>query len=226
MIDPAGNSFPRRGFLGRLALLATPFVAAHPSTVLGGFPARPAGGPQPADWLERLTGKHRTVFDVEAHRNGNALAQAASFLDAWRDAGVPDGEVNLVMGVRGSGLPLVLRDDLWTKFPIGSQYAITDPRTKQPADRNLFIDANVRPGGPVSAGQTVEALQKRGAVFLACMNTIKGASRRLAAAGLGSPDEIGARLRDGVLPGVIVVPAMVVAFTLMQERGISYVYAG
>lgn len=226
MIDSVGNPFPRRGFLGRLALLATPFVAGHPSAVLGQSPARPAGGPQQADWLERITGKHRTVFDVEAHRNGNALAQAASFLDAWHEAGVPDGEVNLVMGVRGSGLPLVLRDDLWRRFPIGSQYAITDPRTKQPADRNLFIDASVRPGGPMNARQTVETLQKRGALFLTCMNTIKGASRHLAAAGLGSPDEISATLRDGVLPGVIVVPAMVVAFTLMQERGISYVYAG
>lgn len=226
MIDSAGHSVPRRGFLGHLALITTPLVAGHPSAVLGQSPARPAGGPQHTDWLKRITGKHRTVFDVEAHRNGNALAQAASFLDAWHEAGVPDGEISLVMGVRGSGLPLVLQDDLWAGFPIASQYAITDPRTRQPADRNLFIDANARPGGPVNTRQTVEELQKRGALFLACMNTIKGASRRLAAAGLGSPDEISATLRDGVLPGVIVVPAMVVAFTLMQERGVSYVYAG
>lgn len=226
MIDSAGTVVPRRGFLGRLALLATPLVAGHASALGGQSSTNPAAGPQQADWLERLTGKHRTVFDVEAHRNGTALAQAASFLDAWREAGVPDGEVNLVMGVRGSGLPLVLRDDIWAQLRIGPQYAITDPRTRQPADRNLFIDANIQPGGPVNARQTVEALQKRGALFLACMNTIKGASRRLAAAGLGSPDEISATLRDGVLPGVIVVPAMVVAFTLMQERGIAYVFAG
>lgn len=96
MIDSAGNPVLRRGFLGRLALLAPPLVGGHASTVLG-----------------------------------HAQAQAASVLDAWRDAGVPNGEVN----------PSVT-------------------------------------------------------------------------------------LRDGVLPGVLVVPAMVVAFTQMQERGIAYVYAG
>lgn len=226
MIDPAGNAVPRRGFLGRLALLATPLVAGHASALGSQSSTNPAGGPQQTDWLERLTGKHRTVFDVEAHRNGNALAQAASFLDAWREAGVPDDEVNLVMGVRGTGLPLVLADSVWTKYRIGAQYALHDPRAKLPADRNLFVDANVLPGGPVNAGQTVEALQKRGVVFLACMNTIRGASRKLAAAGLGAPDDIRAELRSAIVPGVVVVPAMVVAFTLMQERGISYVYAG
>lgn len=225
MID-VGNPFPRRGFLGRLALLASPFMAG-PASLLGGQPpGRAAGGTPRSDWLDRLTGKHKTVFDVETHRGGNALAQADSFLDAWREAGLPDPDVTLVMGVRGSGLPLVLGDAVWTKYRIGAQYALTDPRTKQPADHNLFVDASLRPGGPVTARQTIEALQRRGVLMLACMNTIKGASRKLSAAGLGTPDVIRADLVDAVLPGVVVVPAMIVAFTLMHERGVAYVYAG
>ncbi len=215
------HPFRRRGFLGHMALLATPLLVGRAS-VLGG---QEAGG-QDTPWLERLTGRHRTVFDVETHRGGNALAQADSFLNAWSDAGVPDRDVTLVMGVRGTGLPLVLADNVWAKYRIGAQYALSDPRTKQPADRNLFVDANVRPGGPVNARQTIEALQKRRVIFLTCMNTITGAARRFAAAGLGAPDDIRAELRDAIVPGVVVVPAMVVAFTLMQERGVSYVYAG
>lgn len=220
------HPFPRRGFLGRMALLATPFVVGRMSILGGQAPGRSAAGTQNSDWLDRLTGKHKTVFDVETHRSGNALAQADSFLNAWREAGVRDGDVTLVMGVRGTGLPLVLGDAVWTKYRIGTQYALPDPRTSRPADHNLFVDANVRPGGPVTARQTIEALQQRGVLVLACMNTIKGASRKLAAAGLGTPDGIRADLLDAVLPGVVVVPAMVVAFTLMHERGVSYLYAG
>lgn len=225
-MSDVNHPFPRRGFLGRVALLATPFVVGRASVLDGQASARAATGTQHLDWLDRLTGKHKTVFDVETHRGGNALAQADSFLNAWREAGVADSDVTLVLGVRGSGLPLVLGDAVWAKYRIGAQYALRDPRTGEPADRNLFVNASVQTGGPVTARQTIEALQQRGVVMLACMNTIRGASRKLAAAGLGTPDTIRADLLDAVLPGVVVVPAMIVAFTLMHERGVSYVYAG
>jgi intracellular sulfur oxidation DsrE/DsrF family protein len=34
------------------------------------------------------------------------------------------------------------------------------------------------------------------------------------------------RLEEGLLPGVMIVPAMVVALARLQERRFSYVYAG
>ena len=71
--------------------------------------------------------------------------------------------------------------------------------------------------------QSVEGLQKRGVRFLICMNTIAGATKKLSAAGLGGADEIRAALLGGLLPGVITVPAMVVAFTQLQEHGVKYV---
>lgn len=224
------SPFPRRGFIGRLALLAAPLAIGR-STPLGAQESsRAEGAAQHPEWLDRLTATHRTAFDVDTHRNGNVLVQAASFLDAWQEAGVPAREVNLVLGVRGTGLPLVMRDELWARYRLGAQYSITDTRTGQPATRNPFVDAGATAGATAGAAAgalpTVEQLQKRGALFLVCMNTIKAASRRLASGGAGGPDDIAAALRDGVLPGVVVVPAMVVAFTLMQERGVAYVYMG
>lgn len=220
---------PRRRFLGRLALLASPAVALH----LGAAPARGAGAPvpaaddQPQPWLEQLTGRHRTVFDVEQHRNGHALGQAKSFLDGWRDAfRVPDRDVSLVLGVRGGGLPIAFTDELWRTYALGAHYEVADPAARAPAVRNVFTAAHVQPGGPVTAGQTVEALQRRGVLFLLCRNTVNGAARRLAAAGHGTPEAVSAALLAGVLPGVVVVPSMLIAFTQLQERGAAYVYAG
>ena len=54
------------------------------------------------------------------------------------------------------------------------------------------------------------------------MNTIAGATKKLSAAGLGASDEIHAALMGGLAPGVITVPAMVVALTQLQERGLKY----
>lgn len=219
---------PRRRFLGGLAALAAP-VAAYQlfrPRSLHAAAAMEETGPDSA-WLDTLKGKHRTTFDVETHKNGNALVQGKNFLDAWRDDyGVPENQINLVMGVRGTGIPIVLRDEVWAKYHIGEQYGITDPASKAPSVRNLYTHANLQQGGPVNIGQTVEALQKRGALFLVCRNTIAGATKKLVAAGFGTTEQVRSTLTAGMLPGVIIVPGMVIAFTEMQERGVAYVYAG
>jgi hypothetical protein len=54
------------------------------------------------------------------------------------------------------------------------------------------------------------------------MNTVAGATKKLAAAGLGTADEIRPAILAGLLPGVVVVPAMVVTLTQLQERGVKY----
>ena len=221
------HTTPRRHFLSRLAAGAAAVASglALPGVLSAAAPgmARDATRPQEGDWMRALRAKHRTVFDVAAHRNGRPLAQAKNYMDAWRDAfHVPDRDVNLVIGVHGEGFPLVLTDALWARYRIGEQYEVTDAATKAPAVVNVFTTAHVVANGPVTAEQTVDALQRRGVRFLVCMNTIAGATKKLAAAGMGAPEEIHEAIMAGLLPGVITVPAMVVALTQLQEHGLKY----
>ena len=218
----------RRGFIGRMlggaaALMATGSTARllGAESVTG---SRVAGlDASPDSWMDELTGKHRTVFDAAAHRNGKPLGQAKNCLDAWHDAfKVPEKEVNLVMGIHGEGIPMVLTDALWARFKIGEQYEVMDGGTKQAATVNVFTAAHAASGGLVSPEQSVEALQKRGVRFLICNNTIAGATKKLSAAGFGTPEEIRLAIIAGFVPGVIIVPAMVVALTQLQERGVKY----
>ncbi len=211
----------RRGFVGRLigGTAALSLFGAAPSRLLAGE----ATGNQGGDWMADLKGTHRTVFDLSAHKNGKPLTQAKNYLDAWRDSfKVPERDVNLVIGVHGDGIPILLTDALWTRFKIGEQYEVTDAGTKLAGVRNAFSTTNATAAGLVTPEQSVEGLQKRGVRFLICMNTIAGATKKLSAAGLGGSDEIHAALMGGLLPGVITVPAMVVAFTQLQERGVKY----
>ena len=225
--DPR-HSTPRRGFIGRLLTGAAAVVAAGASPrVLGAESAGAAGewhADEGPDWMAALTAKHRAVLDTAAHRNGKPLTQAKNFLDAWRDAfKVPDRGVNLVIGAHGEAIPFVLDDALWARYRIGEQYDVTDAGTKGPATRNVFAARHAALGGLVTEEQSVEALQQRGVRFLICMNTIAGATRKLSAAGLGTPEEIRPAIMAGLLPGVVVVPAMVVALTQLQERGVAYI---
>jgi intracellular sulfur oxidation DsrE/DsrF family protein len=211
----------RRGFLRRLAGSAAMLggVVGVPR-LLHAAPASPA---QDDDWMRALTGKHRTVFDAATHGNGWPLHQAKNFLDAWRDAfHVADAEVNLVIGVQASATPLLLSDALWSRFHIGERFNVVDPATKAPATKNLFTAANVTTAGVMTPDKSVESLQKRGVRFVMCLNTLGGLAGQLSAAGLGTTAEVRTALVDGLLPGVIRVPAMVVALAQLQERGLTY----
>jgi intracellular sulfur oxidation DsrE/DsrF family protein len=217
----------RRGFLGRLigSAAAITLLGATPKALLADDRTELPGGAGPGDdWMAELKGSHRTVFDMSAHKNGKPLTQAKNYLDAWRDAfKVPEHDINLVIGVHGDAIPVVLTDALWSRFKIGEQYEVTDGGTKSAGVRNAFSAANAAAAGLVTPDQSIEGLQKRGVRFLICMNTIAGATKKLSAAGLGGADEIHAALLGGMLPGVITVPAMVVALTQLQEHGVKYV---
>ena len=212
---------PRRGFLARagLGLLAT--VAATRSSAQQ--PAWQAGPTQDA-WLARLTGTHRQLFDTPTLEGGGSLSQVRNFLNAYRDAyGLGDTDVNAVVGVHGRAVPLVFDDRTWRRFGFGATYQVEDPETQSPARRNVF---RAGPGGPLPPEATVEALQRRGVIFLLCDNSLRRVSGTLSAAGHGTPESVREALIGGLLPGVELVPAMVVAMNLAQEKGVTYVYAG
>ena len=224
----ADTQTPRRTFLGHVAagVAALAGLGAVPARLLGERRRGFGGAHLADDWMDALTGKHRTVFDMSAHKNGKPLTQAKNYLDAWRDAfTVSERDLNLVIGIHGEGIPVVLTDALWTRFRIGEQYGVVDGGTKTAGVRNVFTTMHAVGGGLVNSDQTVETLQGRGVRFLVCMNTIAGATKKLAAAGLGTPEEIRPALLNGLLPGVIVVPSMVVTFTQLQERDVAYVTA-
>ena len=218
---------PRRSFLTSLALLAAPIAGVRLSAERRADHTRSQSGQPDDEWLRRLTGKHRTMFDLEKHRNGHGLGQAASMLEVWRrDYRMEPPRVNIVVGARGTGIPILFSDSLWAQYRLGEQYEVFRPGTKDAYDVNPFSARNVQPGGLIAAEQTVESLQRRGVLFLACRNTIAATSKRLSAAGFGPAEEVQRTIEGGLLAGVVLVPAMLVAFTQMQERGVSYVYAG
>ncbi|MGH9886386.1 MAG: hypothetical protein ACREBE_12705 [bacterium] len=213
------SAFARRGFIGRIIAGTAGLLAVGPTTRLLGAETLAQGD----DWMKALTAPHRTVFDLSAHRNGKPLGQLKNHLDAWRDAfKTPERDVNIVVGVHGDAAPFVLTDALWARYKIGQQYEVTDGATKSPATHNVFTSAHAAAAGLVTAEQSVESLQKRGVRFIVCMNTIANMTKKLVADGMGTYEEVHAAIMGGLLPGVLTVPAMNVALTQLQERGVKY----
>jgi intracellular sulfur oxidation DsrE/DsrF family protein len=71
-------------------------------------------------------------------------------------------------------------------------------------------------------GLGIESLQKMGTKFLMCANALGAWCLELEARGKGKAPELEKELRANLLPGVTIVPAMVIAIEKAQDAGIAY----
>lgn len=210
----------RRPFLGSLLGAGlTPLVLGPRSLVPGAQPLV-QGGDEKWDmsWLDRLTGKHKQVFDLSNMELG--LLVVKNWFDAHEAVyGLKHPQVNAVIGIGGHAFPINAGDALWQKYPIGEQWKLNDPDTGKPAQRNFFLDGGKT---PPFVGNGVRPLQARGAIFWMCNNALRGVAAQLGAAVKRPAPEVYAELRAGLNPGVILVPAHTMLIGLCQEHGCSY----
>ena len=167
-------------------------------------------------WMKPLKGKHRQFFHAMSYAE-EPLRMSSNFLDAYREAfGAGANDVHAVIGIHGGALNLGFDDALWAKYELGKAGNIIDPATKAVATRNIYAREGT---------YNVAALQKRGVVVIMCNTGLRHRTTQMSKA-LNVPYEtLYNELSGGRLPGVILVPAMVVAINRAQERGFTYVRA-
>lgn len=225
----------RRGFLGRMLGAAAAFGAISEAQ---GAQAQPAG---PDDWIKGVKGTHRCLFDFPQHKNGMPQLHILNYLNTYATAyKTTPGQVGAVgtfysLGQQSS-IPLAFNDAMWAKYGIGEYLGLKDAAGKPysrnvfnkptEADSHLMMAAIQSPPIPALAGAMpalgLENLQKMGTTFLLCANAFGGWCAELEARGKGKAPELMKDLQANLLPGVIVVPAMVIAIEAAQKAGIAY----
>lgn len=170
-------------------------------------------------WLDDLKGKHMQVFDFADADPTDApspLRLPRNYMDAFRDVmKVEFPDVRTLVGITGGrAFTLNVSDRLWVKYALGEQFKITDPATKAPAVRNIFMDE------PTLG---VKALNARGTIFWQCNIALGGMAAQIANARKLPVAEVRADLAAGLNPGVKLVPSHVMAMGLVQEHGVTYV---
>ncbi|HET6957095.1 MAG TPA: hypothetical protein VFI56_10945 [Vicinamibacterales bacterium] len=230
-----GTKTHRRGFLGRMLGTAAAFTVAS-----GEQPARAQQG-GPDDWIQGVKGTHRCLFDFPQHKNGMPLLHILNYLNtysaAYKTTPGQVGAVGTFYGIGGqSSIPLAFNDAMWAKYGLGAYTGLKDasgkPHTRnvlyKPTtnDANLLMEAVQSPPIPALAPAVpalgIESLQKMGTTFLLCANAFGGWCAELEARGKGKVADIEAELKANMLPGVIMVPAMVIAIEAAQRAGITY----
>ena len=219
----------RRGFLGRMAAAAA--AAGLPWT--GGRAASAATQGGPDDWLEAQNGAHRCLFDFPQSKGGSPLVHILNYIGTYGAAyNVDAGDISTVGTFYSTSpecsTPMAFNDTIWEKYAIGEYLKLGDPVTMQPTIRNLYNAADdnnpvlyVGPIGPFPDAR-ISSLQEMGTTFLLCNNAVTAWSMELAGMGKGTVEGIQEDLKANMLPGVVLVPAMVIAIEKAQAEGISY----
>ena len=226
----------RRRFLGGLSGI----VGAAAFGVTGGAQRAEAQQGGPDDWIKGVKGAHRCLFDFPQFKNGMPLLHILNYLNTYREAYKAPGTAGAVgtfysMGPQSS-IPFAFNDAMWTKYKLGEYTGLKDtsgkPYTRNvfyrptPNELHLMMEAIQSPTIPAFTGAMpgigIESLQKMGTTFLLCANAFGGWCEELSARGKGKSEDLMKDLSANILPGVITVPAMVIAIEKAQGAGIAY----
>jgi intracellular sulfur oxidation DsrE/DsrF family protein len=175
------------------------------------------------DWMDKLPGKHRLVFDTTTSAGfGAAVAYANNFLTASKDGyGLNDPDNALIIIARHFSTPFAYNDAMWAKYSkaMPPMIAIDDPRTKQRALVNLFATPGVE--GLSNLGTTIPEVLKRGVHFAVCQMATTFFSGMLAQATGGKADDVFKELTSNLIGNAHMVPAGIVAVNRAQEHGFT-----
>jgi intracellular sulfur oxidation DsrE/DsrF family protein len=214
----------RRGFLGTLAAAAAAGLASLTPLRLE---AKPRGSSTHGidaafeTWLNRITGKHKMVFDAPEVNSGMPVIWPRVWLNGNNENyGTKDTDNSAVVILRHAAIPLAMKDELWAKYKLGEVFSLKDGDL--PATRNTFAKVLPLP----LPGTGVEALLASGVQFGACNVALTIYSGMVAQKMGIDPAAVKADWVAGLIPGVQVVPSGVLAVSRTQEKGCGYCFAG
>jgi len=219
MLDDFTSSTPRRGFLGRFAAAAMGIGAASLAPETAAAATSKPTDPKLEAWFNKLTGKHRVVFDAPEPNGGFPVIWPRVYL-LTTEASYPGEGASTMVILRHNGLPLALQDSLWAKYKLGELFDIKSgdaPATKSPY-------ATIT-GLPLPGLGVVELL-KTGTLIGACDVAMTVYSS--AAASKMGMDAAAVKKEwiAGMIPGVMLVPSGVMAVARAQDGGARYIFAG
>ena len=240
-------SSDRRTFLQRLTLGSVAF-GALPASLRAEQPAPAASAPeefnefagldeqsaaQPAaqtfdvSWTQKLTGKHRAVFDVPAIVGGAGVMRAALWVNHYKSVlKAATSDISPVIVIRHAGIALLMSNTFWEEYDIGKKEKVRHPVTDKKLARNpvlLTVEDD-----QISAGSANNALHKqieRGVVVLGCDMAFAQIVRIVAKQDKLPNPEARAKAVTMIVPGVIMQPNGIFGVTLAQQNGCVYVQA-
>ena len=221
----------RRGFLGRVAAGAAALglgsVVSPVAAAAENAGVTPAADPMFEGWLNKITGKHKSMYDAPEVNDGFCFIWARVWLNTCNATyGTTDADNSAAIVVRHSAFALAIQDSGWAKYKLGEFIKLNDAKTGAPSVRNPFY--KMAAADQLLPGYGIDELLAKGVLVGVCNVALTVFSGMLASklggglTGEGVKNDLVANL----IPGVVVVPSGVLAVNRTQEKGCTYTFAG
>ncbi len=218
----------RREFIGWLG--ASALVGATPSLLVGAELDQPPrrrrsyNSEWDLTWTDRITGRHRAVFDAPELAEGDPILRAVVWGSQYQEVfGVEPRATSRVLVLRHLGIHFAMNDSYWARFEMGKATGFVDS-----SGRGLTVNPVLRARRDTPAEMrdvTLEGFQASGGLVLAChLALVHYVVPHYVAAGLPREAALQAAL-DDVVPGITMQPSGIFALSVAQDEGCRYVPA-
>lgn len=203
----------RRDFLSDVALTAGGALALSTLVPSHAHAASDEAGVSEAEWdlswIDRLTGKYRTVFDTPEINEGTVFTNATVFMMGFADVyKASDADMQAVIVIRHRAIPLAFNDAMWDKYGIGTVQKVENGDRKNPWTGEL-------------AG-----MRGRGAILLGCNlaanRLVRETARRVGA----QVEAVKTEMFANLVPGMILQHSGVFATIRAQQAGCAFLKSG
>ena len=232
------SSVPRRSFLSRLSVglaafgaALVPGAAADAQTASAEPLPRWQGTRHPQDdWLDRVPGQHRLVFDTTMPEGlGGAMFYASNFYAANQNGyGLANADAAVVIVLRHNSTPFAYNEAMWAKYGavLAQRGNVIDPQTNQAPKVNIYNSTSPAAETLRSGGVTLNSLIKRGMHVAVCQMATRRLSGAIAAATGGTADAIYNELVANLVGNSHMAASGILALSRAQERGYSFTNVG
>lgn len=177
---------------------------------------------EPSDnWLRGLKAKHKQFFDNPTPNGGVALVHVMNYYDTYNKAyNVKDSDINAVLTFYAGTTLYALNDAAWEKYRLG-EFLDAKDAAGTPFTANPWRTAPVVLGMTLP-GASIESLEKRGATLIVCNNALQIFSGLIAQKRGLDAQAVYQDLKASIIPGIQLVPGMVIAVEQAQRAGLTY----
>ncbi|HUY11307.1 MAG TPA: hypothetical protein VMV73_03500 [Candidatus Dormibacteraeota bacterium] len=148
--------------------------------------------------------------------------------------GYPENHIAMAFAAHGPASSFNFSDYVWAKYRIGEFFNIRNfEGAFATKNMNLVSQSHYDPSADPDSetgmyqDRSIQMLQRRGLVMLACHTAIEEQSRAFVMKGFAPKGMTGSQVADDILthliPGAIVVPSMVATIAVLQKR-FGYTY--
>lgn len=216
----------RREFLNRLAsttvlgglALAVPLGAAEAAHAARPMPAGATQGGWDTRWIDRLTGRVRTVFDVPEIESGYGVWRASIWANQYQATlGMAASDLSTALVLRHNAIVLAMQQAYWDKYGVGKDGTVIHPLTGQATTKNpALLGAADGVGAPFTEF-ALDRFMARGGVTLACDLALQDVIGTIAQADSIPADQARAKAIALLVPGVILQPSGVFSVLYAQQ---------